>query len=208
MNSLLYRESLMDRMICKKGLALFLLPHTALCFGCLLESPHWGDSNKYSKHALCFGCLLESPHWGDSKKIFKTYAAWSFNAIFLHNFSLTVTSSAKVSCYSNCHYNEFCCCIECRYKEDWLYCIYIYIYFFFFFFIISLWFSVIPDLSFLNASITSYMYHYITWVCGLFWIQPQKTPWAVKAIYKLFTNNNYRNAKAAYLWRGHFKLKY
>ena len=23
--------------------------------------------------------------------------------------------------YSNCHYNEFCLCIECRYREEWLY---------------------------------------------------------------------------------------
>ena len=31
----------------------------------------------------------------------QTYVAWSFNAIFLHNFSLTVTSWAKVSWHSN-----------------------------------------------------------------------------------------------------------
>ena len=24
-----------------------------ICFGYLLESPHWGDSNKYPKHMLC-----------------------------------------------------------------------------------------------------------------------------------------------------------
>ena len=46
------KESLMERMIFKKGLALFLFPHRTLCLGYLLESPHWGDSNKYLKHML------------------------------------------------------------------------------------------------------------------------------------------------------------
>ena len=41
--------------------------------------------------------------------------------MFLRNFLLTITPWAKVSWHSNCHYNEFCHCIECRYKEDWLY---------------------------------------------------------------------------------------
>ena len=41
--------------------------------------------------------------------------------MFLHNFSLTVTSWAKVSWQSDCHYNEFCRCIECWYKGGWLY---------------------------------------------------------------------------------------
>ena len=41
--------------------------------------------------------------------------------IFLHNFWLTVTFIVKVSCQSNRHYNEYCCYIECRYKEGWLY---------------------------------------------------------------------------------------
>ena len=68
------KESLMDRMICKKGLALFLFPHRTLCFGYLLDSLH--------------------THWGGSNK---TYIACSFNVIFLHNFSLAVTFSAKVS---------------------------------------------------------------------------------------------------------------
>ena len=51
----------------------------------------------------------------------KTYVAWRFYAMFLHNFTLTVAIWAKVSWHSNCHYNEFCRCIECRYKEGWLY---------------------------------------------------------------------------------------
>ena len=41
--------------------------------------------------------------------------------MFLHNFSWTITSWTIVLWHSNCHYNEFCRCIECRYKEDWLY---------------------------------------------------------------------------------------
>ena len=41
--------------------------------------------------------------------------------MFLHNFSFTVTSWAKVSWHSNCHYNEFHRCIEFRYKEGWVY---------------------------------------------------------------------------------------
>ena len=84
-------------MICKKGLVLFLFTHST-CFGYLLELPQWGNSNKYPKHVAC-----------------------SFNAIFLHNFSLIVTSWAKVLWHSNCHYNEFCRYIECRYKEGCLY---------------------------------------------------------------------------------------
>ena len=65
----------------------------------MLELPQWGNSNKYTKYIF-----LEISH-----------------AMFLHNFSLTVTSWAKVSCQSNYSYNEFCRCIECRYKEGWLY---------------------------------------------------------------------------------------
>ena len=37
----------------------------------------------------------------------KTNVARRFNAIFLHNFSLTVTSCAKVLWHSNCHYKNF-----------------------------------------------------------------------------------------------------
>ena len=48
-------------------------------FEYLLESPHWGDSNKYTKHMLL-----------------------GFNAIFLHTVALTVTCWDKVLC----HYNE------------------------------------------------------------------------------------------------------
>ena len=36
-------------MICKKSLVLFLFPHRT-CFGYLLESPQWGDSDKHPKH--------------------------------------------------------------------------------------------------------------------------------------------------------------
>ena len=53
--------------------------------------------------------------------ISKIDVAWSFNAIFLHNISLTITSWAKVPWHSNCHYNKFCRCIESRYKEGSLY---------------------------------------------------------------------------------------
>ena len=57
------KKSLMDRMICKKGLVLFLFPYRTLCFGYLLESPHWGDSNKYPKHMLLevllqYSCII------------------------------------------------------------------------------------------------------------------------------------------------------
>ena len=37
-------------MLCKKDLVLFLFQN--ICFGYLLESPYWGDSNKYPKHML------------------------------------------------------------------------------------------------------------------------------------------------------------
>ena len=54
-------------------------------------------------------------------QISKTYVAWSFNAKFMPNFSLTDTSWVKVWWHSSCHYNEFSLCIKCRYKEGWLY---------------------------------------------------------------------------------------
>ena len=38
------------------------------------------------------------------------------NTILLYNFWLIVTSLAKVTCQSNSHYDEFCCCIECQYN--------------------------------------------------------------------------------------------
>ena len=70
-----------------------------ICFGHLLELPHWGDSNKYPKHML-------------------------LEVLMQYSFIISVTSWAKVSWHSNCHYNEFCHCIECRYKEDCLYSIF------------------------------------------------------------------------------------
>ena len=44
------KESVMRRLIYKKGLVLFQFPRTTSCFGYLLELPHWGNSNKYPKH--------------------------------------------------------------------------------------------------------------------------------------------------------------
>ena len=85
------KDSLMDRMLYKKDLIEYM-------FWIHCVSPQWGDSNKYPNHMLL-----------------------GFNAIFLRNFSLTVTSWAELSWHSNCHYKEFCPCIECRYKEGWLY---------------------------------------------------------------------------------------
>ena len=99
--NLLCKESLMGRMLCKKDPVLFLFPHKTW-FGYLLELSQWGNSNKYLKRVT-----------------------WSFDVIFMHNFSLTVTSSAKVLLHSNYDYNKFCCCIECRYKEGWLYYVFI-----------------------------------------------------------------------------------
>ena len=46
------KESLMDRLIYKKDLVLYLVFSQNICFGYLLESPQWGDSNKYPKHLL------------------------------------------------------------------------------------------------------------------------------------------------------------
>ena len=43
-------EYIMSRLICKKGLVLSLFSHIEHMFWYLLESPHWGDSNKYWKH--------------------------------------------------------------------------------------------------------------------------------------------------------------
>ena len=96
-----WTEYLMSRLIYmyKQRFCFVLISSENICFGYLLESPHRGDSNKYPKHMF----LL------------------NINTIFLHNLWLIVTSLAKVSWHSNCHYNEFCRCIECGYKEGCLY---------------------------------------------------------------------------------------
>ena len=65
--------------------------------------------------------ILQTPYRKQFWSVSTRYVARSFNPIFLHNLLLTVTSWAKVSWHSNCHYNEFCRCIECRYKKGWLY---------------------------------------------------------------------------------------
>ena len=40
-----------------------------ICFGYLLDSPQWGDSNKYSKHmTLCLKSIKYNILWGDSNK--------------------------------------------------------------------------------------------------------------------------------------------
>ena len=101
MNLLLYR--ILQRANPYVGKALFCSYFlTEHMFRYLLESPHWGDSNKYPKHMF-----------------FKV-----LNTIFLYNLWLIVTSEAKVSWQSDCYYNEFCRYIECRYKEGCLYPIY------------------------------------------------------------------------------------
>ena len=83
------KHFLMCRLICEKGLLLFLKEHMLWIF---VRLPHWDDSNKCPKHMF-----LEIS-----------------NAMFLHNFWLTVIYWAKVSCQSNYYYNKFCRCIECR----------------------------------------------------------------------------------------------
>ena len=65
--------------------------------------------------------LIEHMFW-IFVQIYKTCFFKALNTIFLHNLWLAVTSYAKVSWQSNCHYNKYCRCIECRYKEGCLYC--------------------------------------------------------------------------------------
>ena len=79
-------------MIYKKNLVSFLFPHTTYLSD---------DSNKYPKHML-----LE--------------ALMQYFCV-MYDFSLTVSYWGKFLWHSNCHYNEFCRYIECRYKEGWLY---------------------------------------------------------------------------------------
>ena len=78
------KESLMYRMICKNPLfySYFLREHT-------------------------FWIFVRIASVRRLQQISKTCVAWSFNAIFLHNFSLTVTSWAKVSWHSKCHIMNF-----------------------------------------------------------------------------------------------------
>ena len=82
-------EYLMSRLICKKGLVSFLFTHKTYVFDIFrIASLRW----LYQISKRCFFKLL--------------------NAMFLHNLWLIVTSSAKVSWQSNCHYNKFCHCIH------------------------------------------------------------------------------------------------
>ena len=46
------KESLMDRMICKKRPCFILISSQHIWFGYLLESPQWSNSNKYAKPML------------------------------------------------------------------------------------------------------------------------------------------------------------
>ena len=50
--------------------------------------------------------------------ISETILTISQNTCFLYNFCLTVTICGKLSCRTNYHDNEFCSCIECRYKGE------------------------------------------------------------------------------------------
>ena len=84
------------------------------------QSMFWGEAVLTSTHNLCFeqkyekyqNFLSENFHF-----LVVKFSVYLNRRVFvmLHNFSLTVRSLAKVSRHSNCHCNEFCLCIECRY---------------------------------------------------------------------------------------------
>ena len=85
-----------------------------------LKNPRWAET--YKKKAFVYSYfLMQHMYW-----IFARIAyAWLTNIQFLKlliQFSCMVIPWAKVSYQSNYH-NEFCRCIECRYKESWLYCL-------------------------------------------------------------------------------------
>ena len=80
------------------------------CFFCVLFMPR----------IMCCRYLLESLQWGDSNKIFTTYVSWSIYHI-LEYLQLSLSSGAKEVLHSECHYNRFSHCIECRFKEGGLY---------------------------------------------------------------------------------------
>ena len=82
-------------MLCKKDIVLFLFLHKTYVLDILIKR---GDSNKYPKHML-LEFLIQ------------------YSTIFLIN----CHQWAEVSWHLNCHYNEFCRCIECWYEEGWLY---------------------------------------------------------------------------------------
>ena len=60
------------------------IPHGTYTFGYLLESHHWGNSNKYPEHMFL--------------KVMNKYSDRMSDCPF----------SAKALCQSTCHYNEFC----------------------------------------------------------------------------------------------------
>ena len=82
-------------MLCKKDIVSFLFLHKTYVLDILIKR---GDSNKYPKHML-LEFLIQ------------------YSTIFLIN----CHQWAEVSWHLNCHYNEFCRCIECWYEEGWLY---------------------------------------------------------------------------------------
>ena len=64
---------------------------------------------------LWFEYLIESPQWGESNKYSNRMFLELLITLFWHKILLIVTFWAKVSCPSNCHHREFCRCIECQF---------------------------------------------------------------------------------------------
>ena len=77
-------------------------------------------SQWYVRKTLFYSCFLIE-HSGVILTNIQNICCLKFNARLLHNFSSIVSSWAKCLWHSNCHCNEFCCRIECWYKEGWLY---------------------------------------------------------------------------------------
>ena len=87
------KESLMDRIICKEDLALFLFPHRT-CFGYLLELPQRGNSNKYPKHMLLevlmqYSCII-SHYLSPLKRRFR-----DIQIVILTNFVIVLSIGIK-----------------------------------------------------------------------------------------------------------------
>ena len=74
-----------------------------ICFGYLLESPHWGDSNKYPKHIFYEEMRIKYVLWGNENK----------TRFFLHNIlSIKDYLQQHIHFNGNIFWNKFYRCIE------------------------------------------------------------------------------------------------
>ena len=75
----------------------------------------------FTSRNICFGYLLESPHWGDSNKYPQHMFPWVLNTVFFDISNYLPHLEPRNRSVQIVVFSEFCRYIECRYKEVWLY---------------------------------------------------------------------------------------